>query len=59
MPIIEATIIEGRTPEKKARLIARLTEAAVEALEAPSESVRVIIREIPPAHFGVAGKPKG
>lgn len=58
MPIIEATIMEGRSSEKKAALISELTDGAVRALDAPIESVRVIIREVPPEHFGVAGKSK-
>jgi len=58
MPIIEVTLLEGRTVEKKATLISELTNASVRALGAPLESVRVIIREIPPEHFGVAGKAK-
>ncbi|KTE22762.1 4-oxalocrotonate tautomerase [Sphingopyxis sp. H050] len=56
MPIIEVTLLEGRTPEAKEALIAELTAAAVTAIGAPVESVRVILREIPPAHFAVAGQ---
>jgi 4-oxalocrotonate tautomerase len=58
MPIIDVTIIEGRTPEKKEALIRELTDAAVRAINAPFQSVRVIIREVPPEHFGVAGTSK-
>lgn len=58
MPIINVTLIEGRTPEKKAALIKELTDAAVRAVDAPIESVRVIINEVPREHFGVAGKSK-
>ncbi len=58
MPIIEVTLVEGRSKEKKAALIAELTDAAVRAIDAPIESVRVILREVPPEHFGVAGKSK-
>ena len=35
-----------------------MTDAIVEAVEAPRESVRIILREVPPLHFGVAGKTK-
>lgn len=55
MPIIEVTMIEGRTPEAKDRLIAGLTNAAVEAVGAPIESVRVILREVPPDNFAAGG----
>ena len=58
MPIIEVTLIEGRSPEKKERLIRELTDAAVRAVEAPIQSVRVILREVPPEHFGAAGVSK-
>ncbi len=51
MPIIEVTLTEGRSPEKKRRLISALTQAVVDAEVAPKEAVRVIIREIPPEHF--------
>lgn len=51
MPIIEVTLIEGRAPEKLRTLITRLTDAAVEAVDAPRESVRVILREVPATHF--------
>lgn len=58
MPIIDVTILEGRSSEQKAALISELTAAAMRAVDAPAESVRVIIREVPPEHFGVAGKSK-
>lgn len=59
MPLVEVTIIEGRSAEKKKALIKNLTDTVVETLEAPIESVRVIIREVPGAHWGVGGEPKG
>ena len=58
MPIVEITMIEGRTPDAKRRLVAKVTDAIVESIEAPRESVRIILREIPGLHFGVAGKTK-
>jgi 4-oxalocrotonate tautomerase len=51
MPIIEVTLVEGREPDRLRDLITRLTDAAVEAIDAPRESVRVILREVPPTHF--------
>ncbi|HEV7342057.1 4-oxalocrotonate tautomerase [Sphingopyxis sp. H038] len=56
MPIIEVTLLEGRTPEAKEALVAALTDAAVSAVGAPIESVRVILREVPAAHFAVGGQ---
>lgn len=58
MPIVDITLIEGRTPEKKARLIREVTDAVEHAIDAPREAIRVIIREVPPEHFGAAGVPK-
>ena len=47
-----------RASDADRRLIEELTDAAVRALDAPIESVRVIIREVPGYQFGAAGKPK-
>jgi 4-oxalocrotonate tautomerase len=55
MPIVEITLIEGRDDEAKTRLCAKVTDAVIEAVGAPRESVRVILREIPPTHFAVGG----
>jgi 4-oxalocrotonate tautomerase len=55
MPIIEVTMMEGRSPEAKEGLIVALTDAAESSIGAPRQSIRVILREVPPAHFGVAG----
>jgi 4-oxalocrotonate tautomerase len=55
VPLIQVTLLEGRSVEAKALLIRQLTEAAVEAIGAPRESVRVILQEVPPAHWGVGG----
>ena len=59
MPLIQVTLIEGRSVEAKTALIRGLTDAAVEATAAPREAVRVILQEVPAAHWGVGGVPKG
>jgi 4-oxalocrotonate tautomerase len=59
MPLIQVTLIEGRSMETKTALIRGLTDAAVEATSAPRESIRVILQEVPAAHWGVGGIPKG
>lgn len=58
MPFIDATMIEGRSSEKKAAFIKAVTDAAVETLDAPRESIRVVIREVPAEHWGVGGVAK-
>ena len=55
MPIVQIELLEGRDVEKKRRLIRMVTDAVCEALDAKPESVRVIIREMDPDHYGVAG----
>jgi 4-oxalocrotonate tautomerase len=59
MPIIDITLIEGRPAEKKAELIKEVTDATERALGCKRETVRVMIRDIAPENFGVAGVTKG
>ncbi|KAF1036416.1 4-oxalocrotonate tautomerase [Burkholderia lata] len=56
MPVAHLYILEGRDDDKKERLIAEVTQAIHRSLEAPVESVRVIITEMPKAHFGIGGQ---
>jgi 4-oxalocrotonate tautomerase len=58
MPLIQVTLIEGRSADAKTALIRGLTEAAVHAIGAPRESVRVLLQEIPAHHWGVGGVSK-
>jgi 4-oxalocrotonate tautomerase len=57
MPIAHITIQEGRSQVKKASMIAAVTDALSETLNAPRETIRVIIHEVPPEHWGIAGTP--
>lgn len=56
MPIAQINIVEGRTDEQKERLILEVSDAISRSLDAPLESVRVIINEMPRQHFGIAGQ---
>lgn len=56
MPIIQVTMLEGRSPDQKRDFMARLTSAAVEALGSDPQSVRIVLNEVSPDHFGVAGE---
>ncbi|MCO5303781.1 MAG: tautomerase family protein [Phycicoccus sp.] len=51
MPLIEVTLVEGRSPQQLRNLISGLTEAAVAAVDAPREAIRVVLREVPSTHF--------
>lgn len=55
MPIIRAEILAGRPAAKKAELIAELTATACRVLDTTPERVRVLIYEIPAAHWGIGG----
>lgn len=56
MPFIQMTLIEGRSPEKKEELIAALTQTVHEVIDAPIESIRVCLNEVPAEHWGIAGQ---
>jgi 4-oxalocrotonate tautomerase len=51
MPLVEVTLVEGRTPEQLRTLISRLTTAVVDSVGAPKENVRVVLREVPTTHW--------
>ncbi|OZI10721.1 4-oxalocrotonate tautomerase [Bacillaceae bacterium SAS-127] len=56
MPFIQVNILQGRPPEKKERLIEEVTWKVAEVLECPQETIRVMINEMPPEHWGIAGE---
>lgn len=56
MPIAQIYIMEGRSDEQKETLIEEVTAAIMKSVNAPQESVRVIITEMPKQHFGIAGQ---
>jgi 4-oxalocrotonate tautomerase len=51
MPFIEITLGQGRSPEQLRTLITSLTGAVVDAIGAPKDTVRVVIREVPDTHW--------
>jgi 4-oxalocrotonate tautomerase len=59
MPIVDITILGGRSYEQKLTLIKEVTAATVRSLEVKPEQVRVIVREVHPSLFAVGGKPRG
>lgn len=58
MPIVEITMVEGRTPDQKKALLRSVTDAITGSLGVPGGNVRIILREIPTAHFAVGGEAK-
>ncbi len=51
MPLVEVTLVEGRTPAQLRALMSALTSAVVSTVDLPLESVRVVVREVPPTHW--------
>ena len=51
MPLIEVTLVQGRSPEQLRALISGLTRAAAQAVGAPLQNVRVVVREVPATHW--------
>ena len=56
MPLIEVTLVEGRSPEKIQALIEALTAAAESSVNAPRSTIRVCVREVPATHWAVGGE---
>jgi 4-oxalocrotonate tautomerase len=56
MPIARISIMEGRTDEQKAALIAAVTEAIHQSVAAPYENIRVLLDEVPRSQWGIGGK---
>jgi len=57
MPIVQISMIQGRTKEKKEELIKKVTDAIVEALQVPHDRVRIILNEVPKENLGYGGVP--
>lgn len=57
MPLIQVSILKGRTAEQKRMLLGALTDAVVASVGGSPNSVRVIINEIEPSNWSVAGAP--
>lgn len=59
MPIIQVNMLEGRSTAQKRAMIAAVTDALVDSLGVKRESVRIMINEMQPEHFAVAGTSVG
>lgn len=57
MPVIQINLMQGRTNEQKKRLAEKVTDAVIEALGVPRETVRILIHEMGPYDFAVGGVP--
>ena len=55
MPNITVELLRGRSADQRRRFVERVTEAAVEALGARRESVRILLVEIEPEDVANGG----
>lgn len=51
MPLIQVTLVQGRSPEQLRALISSLTAAVTESIGAPKEAIRVVLNEVPDTHW--------
>jgi len=55
MPLIQVTMIEGRTPQQKRAMLAAITQAVNETIGAPLESIKAWVTDVPADQFMAAG----
>jgi 4-oxalocrotonate tautomerase len=58
MPLIQATMIAGRSLEQKRAFFEKVTAVACETLGVKPEQVRVVINEVPAEHWAIGGVSK-
>jgi 4-oxalocrotonate tautomerase len=57
MPLIQVTMVEGRTTDQKHALIRNLSASMSETLGVPLERIRVAIYEVSSDEWGIGGEP--
>ena len=55
MPIVNVKLLEGRSDEQLKALVSEVTQAVEKTTGANKEAIHVVIEEMNPAHYGVAG----
>lgn len=58
MPIVQVNMLKGRSDEVKRQVARGITRVMVECAGVAPGAVRVLIQEIEPAHWFVAGESK-
>lgn len=56
MPLVNIQMAEGRSPEQKKAMMDAITDAMVDHLGAPRDSVRVWINEFPNTNYMAGGE---
>lgn len=57
MPLVYITMLEGRPQHKIDTMIALVSQAIADSLDADINSVRIMITEMTEGQYGVGGKP--
>ncbi len=55
MPHIQITLLEGRTPEQKRKIVERITDVIVEEAGTKREGVTITLIDVSPADYATAG----
>lgn len=55
MPIINVKLLEGRSDDQLKNLVSEVTNAVEKTTGANREAIHVVIEEMKPNHYGVAG----
>jgi 4-oxalocrotonate tautomerase len=53
--VVTIEMLEGRSPQQKQQLVAAITKAMVEIAHAKPATLHVVIRDVPPTNWGLAG----
>jgi len=56
MAIVKITMLEGRSQDIKDRLVAGITEVMNREIDPDPSHIRVVIDEVQPGNYAVAGK---
>ena len=51
MPVVQISVRQGRPAENLRKMISAVTHAVADSLNAPLESIRVIVTEVPLTHW--------
>jgi 4-oxalocrotonate tautomerase len=51
MPLVQVSVRAGRPAEAIRKMISAVTAAVADSLNAPAESIRVIVTEVPLTHW--------
>lgn len=57
MPIVQVSMIEGRSDEQKEALIEAVTTAVMDSIGAPEKDIRVMVHEYEKRHWGIGKLP--